>query len=435
MSEVDSSRCRRRARAHRRRGLGARACVDQVRWTSTRRCTSARSRIPRASGPSMAEEYLYWHKKWDKVLDWEFDTPRVEWFKGGKTNVAYNCVDRHLTTWRRNKAALIWESRRGPQQDLHVPVALLQGVPLRQRAQEARHQEGRPRRDLPADDPGARRSSCSRARASARSTRSSSAASPRSRCATASRTAAARCSSPPTRASAAAASIPLKADGRRGAARVPDRRDRHRRLPRPQTASTWSRAATSGTTRRSAPTDIHAPLRHRVDGRRGPALHPLHVRLDRQAEGRAPHHRRLPALRDDDVQVHVRLPRRGRLLLHRRHRLGHRPQLRRLRPAVRSAPRRSCSRASRPTRTPAASGQIIEKHGVNQFYTAPTAIRALMKVGRGVAGEVRSLEPARPRHGRRADQPRGVDVVLQEHRPRARSRSSTRGGRPRPAAT
>ncbi|MDP2234171.1 MAG: AMP-binding protein, partial [Actinomycetota bacterium] len=60
-----------------------------------------------------AEEYLYWHKKWDKVLEWEFDTPRVEWFKGGKTNVAYNCVDRHLSTWRRNKAALIWESDEG----------------------------------------------------------------------------------------------------------------------------------------------------------------------------------------------------------------------------------------------------------------------------------------------------------------------------------
>jgi acetyl-CoA synthetase len=60
-----------------------------------------------------AEEFVYWEKKWDKVLEWEFDTPRIEWFKGGKTNVAYNCVDRHLTTWRRNKAALIWESDEG----------------------------------------------------------------------------------------------------------------------------------------------------------------------------------------------------------------------------------------------------------------------------------------------------------------------------------
>jgi acetyl-CoA synthetase len=61
----------------------------------------------------MAEQYLYWEKKWDTVLDYEFETPRVEWFKGGKTNVAYNCIDRHLTTWRRNKAALIWEADDG----------------------------------------------------------------------------------------------------------------------------------------------------------------------------------------------------------------------------------------------------------------------------------------------------------------------------------
>jgi acetyl-CoA synthetase len=60
-----------------------------------------------------AEEFLYWDKKWDKVLDWEFETPRIKWFEGGRTNVAYNCIDRHLTTWRRNKAALIWESDEG----------------------------------------------------------------------------------------------------------------------------------------------------------------------------------------------------------------------------------------------------------------------------------------------------------------------------------
>ncbi len=68
---------------------------------------------PEGFWAEMAEEYLYWHKKWDTVLDYEFDTPRIEWFKGGKTNVAYNCIDRHLTTWRRNKAAIIWESDEG----------------------------------------------------------------------------------------------------------------------------------------------------------------------------------------------------------------------------------------------------------------------------------------------------------------------------------
>ncbi|HET6498819.1 MAG TPA: acetate--CoA ligase [Coriobacteriia bacterium] len=68
---------------------------------------------PEGFWAEMADEYLHWHQKWDTVLTYEFDTPRVEWFKGGKTNVAYNCVDRHLATWRRNKAALVWEGDDG----------------------------------------------------------------------------------------------------------------------------------------------------------------------------------------------------------------------------------------------------------------------------------------------------------------------------------
>ena len=69
------------------------------------------------------------------------------------------------------------------------------------------------------------------------------------------------------------------------------------------------------------------------DERRGPAVHPLHLGLDRQAQGRAAHHRRLSGLRRADAPIRVRLPRRRRLLVHRRRRLGHRPQLHRLRPA------------------------------------------------------------------------------------------------------
>ena len=54
-------------------------------------------------------EQLDWYKKWDKVLVDDFANAKHEWFVGGKLNVCYNCVDRHLKTWRRNKAALIWE--------------------------------------------------------------------------------------------------------------------------------------------------------------------------------------------------------------------------------------------------------------------------------------------------------------------------------------
>ncbi|MDR3686475.1 MAG: acetate--CoA ligase [Coriobacteriia bacterium] len=68
---------------------------------------------PEGFWADMAKELVYWEKPWDKVLEWEFDTPKVEWFKGGKTNVAYNCLDRHLTDGRRNKAAIIWESDEG----------------------------------------------------------------------------------------------------------------------------------------------------------------------------------------------------------------------------------------------------------------------------------------------------------------------------------
>jgi acetyl-CoA synthetase len=55
-------------------------------------------------------EQLDWYKKWDKFLEYDFkDNPEVRYFIGGKINVSYNCLDRHLKTWRKNKAALIWQ--------------------------------------------------------------------------------------------------------------------------------------------------------------------------------------------------------------------------------------------------------------------------------------------------------------------------------------
>src|SRR5215813_3558555 len=63
----------------------------------------------------MAEE-LHWFKRWDKVLEW--NPPHAKWFIGGKTNLSYNCLDRHLVTERRNKAALIWEGEPGEQRTL-----------------------------------------------------------------------------------------------------------------------------------------------------------------------------------------------------------------------------------------------------------------------------------------------------------------------------
>jgi acetyl-CoA synthetase len=53
-------------------------------------------------------ENFYWRKKWDKVLDWNFKEPKIEWFKGGKLNITENCIDRHLETMG-EKPAIIWE--------------------------------------------------------------------------------------------------------------------------------------------------------------------------------------------------------------------------------------------------------------------------------------------------------------------------------------
>jgi acetyl-CoA synthetase len=76
-------------------------------------------------------EKLHWFKKWDKVLEW--NEPFAKWFVGAKTNLSYNCLDRHLGTWRKNKAAIIWEGEPGDSrvltyQDLHREVCKFANV-------------------------------------------------------------------------------------------------------------------------------------------------------------------------------------------------------------------------------------------------------------------------------------------------------------------
>jgi acetyl-CoA synthetase len=58
-------------------------------------------------------ENLEWMKKWDTVRSW--DPPNCKWFEGGKLNVSVNCLDRHVDSWKKNKAALIWEGEPGEQ--------------------------------------------------------------------------------------------------------------------------------------------------------------------------------------------------------------------------------------------------------------------------------------------------------------------------------
>jgi len=60
-----------------------------------------------------AAHRLHWFQQWHTVLDWDAPHAHVRWFAGGQINASYNCVDRHIETWRKNKAAIIWEGEPG----------------------------------------------------------------------------------------------------------------------------------------------------------------------------------------------------------------------------------------------------------------------------------------------------------------------------------
>ncbi len=68
---------------------------------------------------------LHWFHPWERTLEWE--SPFARWFVGGRLNASHNCLDRHLATWRRNKAAIVWEGEPGDERvltylDLHREV-------------------------------------------------------------------------------------------------------------------------------------------------------------------------------------------------------------------------------------------------------------------------------------------------------------------------
>jgi len=65
-----------------------------------------------------ADEFVTWNKKWDRVLDWDYHKGHIRWFEGASVNVAYNCIDRHLET-RGDQTAIIWEGD-DPNDDQHV---------------------------------------------------------------------------------------------------------------------------------------------------------------------------------------------------------------------------------------------------------------------------------------------------------------------------
>ena len=76
-------------------------------------------REPELFWEEIAEEHFNWYKKWDKVLSWDFKKPEVKWFEGAKLNITENCIDRHLRT-RGNKTAIIFEPNNPDEETLHI---------------------------------------------------------------------------------------------------------------------------------------------------------------------------------------------------------------------------------------------------------------------------------------------------------------------------
>ncbi len=71
---------------------------------------------------------LSWFKKWKRVLEYDFNEAKIRWFEGGKINVSFNCLDRHLDSWRKNKAALIWVGEKIGEERIYTYQLLHQEV-------------------------------------------------------------------------------------------------------------------------------------------------------------------------------------------------------------------------------------------------------------------------------------------------------------------
>ena len=76
-------------------------------------------RNPEAFWEEIAEEHFVWRKRWDNVLNWDFKKPEIKWFEGAKLNITENCLDRHLPT-RGNKTAIIFEPNDPNEEAVHI---------------------------------------------------------------------------------------------------------------------------------------------------------------------------------------------------------------------------------------------------------------------------------------------------------------------------
>ena len=76
-------------------------------------------RNPESYWEEIAEEHFLWHKRWDEVLSYDFEKPEFKWFKGAKLNITENCIDRHLRT-RGDKTAILFEPNDTTEKAQHI---------------------------------------------------------------------------------------------------------------------------------------------------------------------------------------------------------------------------------------------------------------------------------------------------------------------------
>ena len=76
-------------------------------------------RNPEGFWEEVAEEHFLWRKKWDSVLEWDFNKPEISWFKGAKLNITENCIDRHLRI-RGDKTAILFEPNDPNEEAEHI---------------------------------------------------------------------------------------------------------------------------------------------------------------------------------------------------------------------------------------------------------------------------------------------------------------------------
>ncbi len=355
----------------------------------------------------LAREHVLWHKPFTRVLD-ESKRAVLQVVRRRRAERLVQLPRPPPADPARQDRDHLRGRRRQGHED-HLPGAPPPRLHVRERAEVARHQARATASSSTCRCRSRPWSRCRRARASAPSTRSCSAASPPRACRSASSTPARSRCSPPTGSSAADA---------RFRSRPPWTR-RSRWAAASRSRRWWSTSAPAARWQWDAKRDVW--LHDLVKGqsetcepdmgrRRAPALHPLHLGLHRQAQGHTAFHRRLPAVDHPHHEVGVRLQADRRLLVHGRRGLGDRALLHLLRPArVRRHRDHVRGRAGLPR-----CRALLEDDPGPQGDACSTRRRPRSARSSRPAATCRrstTSVAAHPRHGRRADQPRSVDVV------------------------